>query len=142
MESAYDKHKKKRRNCEYLDRTFSADWVTCLNDKNPTAIQVCSDEHCPMNTLVKECVARQYTIEVDLKAIMDSDTYLENENKWESSLAHMLDKIPGVHNVDYNGHFGPHVWLTIESHLDNDETWEIINNAIHQSYNWFWRKGE
>jgi len=140
MQDKYSKHKQKSRRCEYLDRSVGSDWVTCLNDKNPTAIKVCSDEHCPMKTLVKECVARQYTIEVDLRTIMDSDAYLENENKWESHLFHMLDKIPGVGDVDYNGHFGNYVWLTIESHLDNDNTWELIMQAIHHSYNWFWRK--
>lgn len=139
MQDKYAKHKKKSRSCEYLDRTAGADWVTCLNDKNPTALEVCSDEHCPL-TLVKECVARQYSIEVDLRTIMDSDAYLENENKWESSLCHILEKIPGVTNVDYNGHFGPYVWLTIESHLDNEDTWETIMLSIHNSYNWFWRK--
>ena len=135
-ESAYTKHKKKRRACKFLDHTPKSDWNTCPHLLNPTAIQVCSDEHCPIKPLDKECVAREYTIEVDLKVIMDSDAYLENENKWESSLFHVLDKIPGVTKVDYNGHFGPYVWLTIESEHDNDETWETIKDALHCSYNW------
>jgi hypothetical protein len=40
-------HQTRKRNCQSLDRSFGADWVTCLHADNPTALQVCSHEHCP-----------------------------------------------------------------------------------------------
>jgi hypothetical protein len=43
----FSRHQDRKRNCSFLDRSFSSDWVTCLHDDNPTALQVCSFEHCP-----------------------------------------------------------------------------------------------
>lgn len=45
--SKYKDHSKYKQKCKYLDRSFGADWVTCLHKDNPTACKVCSDEHCP-----------------------------------------------------------------------------------------------
>lgn len=44
----YDEHQKFKRKCYWLDTAFSADNVTCLHTKNPTGINVCSHEHCPL----------------------------------------------------------------------------------------------
>jgi hypothetical protein len=44
----YEKHQRKKRKCSFFDTSFFSDSVTCLNPDNPTAIQVCSDEHCPL----------------------------------------------------------------------------------------------
>jgi hypothetical protein len=42
------RHKEGRRSCEHLDHAFGCDWHTCLHPDNPTAINVCSYEHCPI----------------------------------------------------------------------------------------------
>ena len=44
----YQEHSKKRRACFFLDHSFGGDWVTCNHSGNPTALQVCSHEHCPL----------------------------------------------------------------------------------------------
>jgi hypothetical protein len=44
----YDAHQKFKRTCGFLDPSFNSDNVTCLHIDNPTAIKVCSFEHCPM----------------------------------------------------------------------------------------------
>jgi hypothetical protein len=36
-----------KRNCNKLDMSHGSDWNTCLHVDNPTAIQICSPEHCP-----------------------------------------------------------------------------------------------
>lgn len=41
-------HDQYKRKCGHLDRSPCSDWVTCLHKDNPTALQVCSDEHCPV----------------------------------------------------------------------------------------------
>lgn len=82
----------------------------------------------------RECVAKQYTIEVDLLKIMDSDSFHENENEWDEILDQKLDKIKGVEDVDYNGHFGSYVFLTIETEFDTPELWLEIEKTIKESY--------
>lgn len=44
----YAEHQKFKRHCDWLDRKFESDNVTCLHADNPTAIMVCSSEHCPV----------------------------------------------------------------------------------------------
>jgi hypothetical protein len=43
----FSRHQTRKRDCSFLDRSFGADWVTCLHDDNPTALQICAHEHCP-----------------------------------------------------------------------------------------------
>lgn len=77
-----------------------------------------------------ECVSRQYTIEVDLKAIMDSDFQKEEKGQCDDVLNIQLDAIEGVSETDYNGHFGGYVWINIEAKHDTDETWAKIETLI------------
>jgi hypothetical protein len=44
----FEKHNKKKDKCPSLERKPSSDWVTCTHANNPTAIRVCSYEHCPV----------------------------------------------------------------------------------------------
>jgi len=87
--------------------------------------------------LDRECVAKQYKIKVDLKLIEDSDFYKENKNQWDEILSKKLDKIKGLNNVDYNGHFGPYIWLTIETECDTSETWSEIEKFINEAYHYY-----
>ena len=49
----YSRHKEFKRNCTWLDRSPGSDWVTCRHIENPTALQVCSYEHCPKKKEIK-----------------------------------------------------------------------------------------
>ena len=40
-------HKRKARKCKFRDNRPGSDWVTCDHTDNPTALKVCSEEHCP-----------------------------------------------------------------------------------------------
>ena len=44
----YRGFRKLARKCSSRDTRPSSDWVTCLNTDNPTTLQVCSTEHCPI----------------------------------------------------------------------------------------------
>ena len=78
----------------------------------------------------RELTMSSYSIEVDLLSIMTLDNARENDNDWDNTLFNLLDKIKGVSRVDYNGHFGPYVWLSIEAEHDTPETWERIEKTI------------
>ena len=78
----------------------------------------------------RERTMSQYTVEVDLLKIMDLDFKHEECRDWDNTLFHHLDKIKGVDEVDYNGHFGNVVFLNVDAMFDNPETWETIEKTI------------
>lgn len=46
--------------------------------------------------------------------IIDKDNDFENEDEWDKTLYKILEKIDGVTEVDYNGHFGAYIFVTLE----------------------------
>jgi hypothetical protein len=48
LSEMWNRHRKKRDECASLERKFGSDWVTCSHPDNPTALSVCSYEHCPI----------------------------------------------------------------------------------------------
>jgi len=82
-----------------------------------------------------EVTSTQYAIAVDVDDMLH---ILKNEGWFKVDRLHEhLSKIAGVEEVDYNGHFGAYIFLTISTDCDNEETWkkikEIINEAIDRS---------
>ena len=77
----------------------------------------------------KRVSATSYSLDVsvkDLLAIMDKDDKRSvTANLWEK-----LSRIDGVTDVDYGGHFGPHIYLTIEIEHDNKNVWGSIYKTI------------
>jgi hypothetical protein len=51
MSPEYDRHRRFKRTCDWLDRSHSADWNTCMNSGNPSSIDICSHACCPLNNL-------------------------------------------------------------------------------------------
>lgn len=41
-----------------------------------------------------------------------------------------LNVLSGVREVEFNGHFGPNVFVTIETEHDNESTWNMIWEII------------
>jgi hypothetical protein len=37
-----------------------------------------------------------------------------------------LNKLPGVYEVEFNGHFGPNVFITMAKKCDVPTTWDVI----------------
>lgn len=48
----------------------------------------------------------------------------------EDNVAQMLEELPGVYNVDYNGHFGFYILVSVEKEHDNDQTLHAISDII------------
>ena len=70
-----------------------------------------------------------YTIEVTDKDILKVLEYDERNNP---GLFEQLDNIEGVDNTDYNGFFGPNIYLSIEYKHAKDETWHLIRETINK----------
>jgi len=71
-------------------------------------------------------VARQFAIPLT-EAEFEVLTHSEREHYIEDELL----KIPGVFNVDYNGHFGSFLFLSVEKEHDNDNTLFKISDVIN-----------
>lgn len=55
------------------------------------------------------------------------------EREWDvDDVGQMLAEIPGVSDVDYNGHFGLFIYLTIDKEHDNDQTLNAISEIINR----------
>ena len=50
----------------------------------------------------------------------------------------MLEKLDGVFEVDFNGHFGSYIYLSIEKEFDNDKTLQLISDIINNEGNKDW----
>jgi hypothetical protein len=76
----------------------------------------------------KAITAISYMISVeDLSAIMDKD------DEHSPPLYLLLSSIEGVFDIEYDGHFGPHIYLSIEHEHDNQDIWKTIHKTI-ESY--------
>jgi hypothetical protein len=64
----------------------------------------------------------------EFSAIDNRDT--ENANNDDPELSNILDALDGVWDTDYNGHFGPSIFLTISSDCDTMLLKEKITNII------------
>jgi hypothetical protein len=60
-----------------------------------------------------------------LLRILELETGYQNE-----TLDEILRQIDGVKDIEYNGHFGPYIYLTVETDVDNDKTWKQIQTEI------------
>jgi hypothetical protein len=83
--------------------------------------------------LKRECTQLSYEIPVaDLLKIMDHDSKLENNNDWDNHVSHLINRIEGVDNCDYNGHFGHYVFVEIAADFDNEATWAEIEKVLKE----------
>jgi len=76
-----------------------------------------------------EATEIQYALSLDaptLLKILDKDTISEE------SLHEHLDKIEAIRDIDYNGHFGPYIYLKLSADHDDSATWCIIHKIIDE----------
>lgn len=50
----------------------------------------------------------------------------------ERFLSRRLDKMMGVWDTEYNGHFGSHIFFRLDKEYDKPETHEAIHNLIRE----------
>lgn len=83
-----------------------------------------------------------YYIEIDeakFLRLLDSESYATNYAAFKAgsrTLGQKLDALPGIWNVDYNGHFGSAIHLSIDSGDDNAKTRRLINQVIDEHLEW------
>jgi len=78
-------------------------------------------------TTARRVMSTNYALDIPaekLSAIMDKDCEAED------SLYMLLIKIDGVSDVDYNGHFGPHIYITLDIEYENEDVWKTIYKMI------------
>jgi hypothetical protein len=64
-----------------------------------------------------------------LLKILEKDKEFENERKWAYTLFNKLDRIDGVIDVNYDGHFGPNIHLR----MDLDRSMRDIAEDVKQT---------
>lgn len=85
---------------------------------------------------------RSYSIEIGTGRaldLLDSESYVTNQAAFEpgaQTLCEKLESIPGVRDVEYDGHFGPHVFLTIEDEHDSNAAKAQIAEVIEGHLKW------
>ena len=78
-------------------------------------------------TTVRRVVSTNYILDITtekLSSIMDKDCEADHP------LYMLLAKIDGIHDVDYNGHFGPHIYVTLESEYEGGDVWRTVYETI------------
>ncbi|MDW9479034.1 hypothetical protein GOB57_10200 [Sinorhizobium meliloti] len=83
-----------------------------------------------------ESLRRDYTFKVDAKEL---DALLAVEGlvcqlKDHTSLVTFLEKLPGISRVEYDGHFGPHVFASVDT---DEEGWEYRVEMLDRAIGWF-----
>lgn len=75
-----------------------------------------------------QITSRSFKIPITVKEMDNID---HCERRWDTDhVGQMLDNLPGVFDVDFNGHFGSYIYLSIEKEFDNDKTLHAISEII------------
>lgn len=86
--------------------------------------------------LEKEVTSTSYCVELSIEemlTLLGSDQVAWEED--EENLVEKLEEIDGVSEVEYNGHFGPAVYLTVDNGNDTSDTWVEIYSCIRHFIN-------
>ena len=82
--------------------------------------------------LVKDATSTNYSIDVSMERfeeICEAESF-KNIGTCGLTIAEQLEKIDGVWKVEYDGHFGAAIYLTLDVEHDTDEIWAQIEAII------------
>lgn len=89
-----------------------------------------------MNNRDFQITARSFAIPVSMAEFTSID---HQEREWDKdNVCQMLEELEGVYDVDFNGHFGLAIFLTITKESDNDQTLHAISEIINREGNRTW----
>ena len=93
-----------------------------------------------MKNFIKNKKPVRHAAEYSLKVSVDSMLYiLRKDDTRSTGLYTKLMDVAGVLEVDYNGHFGPFIFIKITAKHDAPETWKrifaIVNSYLEGSEN-------
>ena len=75
--------------------------------------------------------AVSYSIEIPRKTYTKLEEW-ELEQPVSACLFDILEKNTEAYDVDYNGHFGPHIFFSVEAESNTKEEWDKIKLFIQQ----------
>lgn len=71
--------------------------------------------------------ATSYCVELSVEVFQK---IVDKDDEVEKPLVFVLDELDGVCEVDYNGHFGPNIFFTVDADHDGEEKKKEIQKAI------------
>lgn len=89
-----------------------------------------------------EITRRSFALEIPKAAFLDledSESYVSNNAAFKTgaqTLCSKLDALPGISNIEYNGHFGAFVYLSIDDEDDTPELRAQITQIITDHLAW------
>jgi len=75
----------------------------------------------------KSILSISYALDIPVKKLIE---IMDKDSSRYVPLYIVLENIKGVFSIEYNGHFGPHIFLSVEIENDDAETWKLIYDAI------------
>jgi len=80
---------------------------------------------------VSEPTDTKYSVEIGIQATLrclEKDKELGHTN----TLSDRIDKVMGVYDGNYDGHFGPYIFYTVEKEYDTPATHAAIHKLIRE----------
>lgn len=83
-----------------------------------------------------------YAVDVPVDAfscLMDSESYVTGNAAFQTgnlSLSDKLDRLVGVSECDYSGHYGAHIFFNVDSEFDGEEKHKEISGVILEHLLW------
>ena len=75
----------------------------------------------------KSIISTNYMLDLPAEKLI---RIMRKDSSCYTPLHIILGNIKGMFSVDYDGHFGPHIFFSIEIEDDNKETWDLIYKTI------------
>ena len=89
-----------------------------------------------------EITRRSYCTKIaraQFENLLDSESHVTNHaamGKGQMTLGEKLAKLPGVSEVEYSGHMGAYVYITITAEDDNESLHAKISDTIENHLTW------
>ena len=77
-------------------------------------------------------VEKTYMISISVDLMKE---ILERDKKEKISLCEKIEGLEEVLRVNYDGHFGPYIFVTISVGEESKSTWQLVEKYINGDYN-------
>jgi hypothetical protein len=83
-----------------------------------------------------QSLRRDYTFDVTVEELsaLSKVEWVNCQLKDRTDLCTYLDQLPGINKAEYDGHFGPHVFVSIDT---DEEEWEWRVEMVDRVIGWF-----
>jgi len=75
----------------------------------------------------KSIISTNYMVDVPSEKLIK---IMHKDDSCHVPLYIHLSQIKGIFSIEYDGHYGPHIFFSIEIENDDAETWKLIYDAI------------